>query len=200
MRRHDSAHLHRNIKHIEPEGPPGRSARLSRGQRSQQEEAESAFGLFPLLNEFRQHLITNHTLLLEKQKQINQSLMQDWLQNQVEGGETKTSSEGTKLLMEPVRRSDKVSPSIQTDQLREDRKSEYVSQFRGSTTPSIRDIEPCSPVYLSVLWTGEQCDSADCLPVLTLVFPGTTLAIRSQRSAVPLGNCCRASSSSFCWF
>lgn len=33
---------------------------------------------------------------------------------------------------------------------------------------------------------------------LTFVFPGTTLAIRSQRSAVPLGNCCRASSSSFC--
>lgn len=112
VRRHDSAHLHRNIKHIEPDGPPGCSPPPSGGQRSQQEEAESAFGLFPLLNEFRQHLITNHTLLLEKQtnQSINssinqsfQSLMQDWLQNQVEGGETKTSSEGTKVLTEPVR-------------------------------------------------------------------------------------------------
>lgn len=76
------------------------------------------------------------------------------------------------------------------------------SSWKGNQMNWIYNCKPClmSSLKLQRL-TFLQTEMINEQSIhLTLVFPGTTLAMRSHLSLVPLGNCCSASSRSFCWF
>lgn len=70
------------VVHLSDDSPVMRSEVTAGGGWVRGHNLLSAFGLFPLLNKLRQHLITNHTLLLiNKQKHNTGQLVNNWLFN-----------------------------------------------------------------------------------------------------------------------